>query len=313
MPIFHLGRKTPFRQGRLASTSNHVLSSRDYRRSRFFAELRSEKGCYIATRMSQSPERESPEKESLEKEVEAVVENGEEIREDRMEDVEKDEVNGAHDDNEEKSDREVERSPSPRARSASPARDISPDSRSRSPVCRGRSDSRDRARSDSRENRRKRSRSDSRDNRRAKYSRSRSRDRDARRRSRSRDRYRSRRSPSPRRDRYRSSRYSPERRRRSPIAPYYNRPRRTPPRHGTTLFVAGLNFVTSEREVESKFEKFGPVREARIVRNPVNGESRGFGFVAMKYEEDVDAAIRALDGAEWQGRRLGVERARNVK
>jgi RNA recognition motif-containing protein len=41
--------------------------------------------------------------------------------------------------------------------------------------------------------------------------------------------------------------------------------------------------------VEAKFEKYGPVREARIVRNPVNGESRGFGFVAMKYEEDVDA------------------------
>ena len=43
------------------------------------------------------------------------------------------------------------------------------------------------------------------------------------------------------------------------------------------------------QEVEAKFEKYGPVREARIVRNPVNGESRGFGFVAMKYEEDVDA------------------------
>ena len=106
------------------------------------------------------------------------------------------------------------------------------------------------------------------------------------------------------------------------------------------------------QEVEAKFEKFGEVKEARIVRNPVNGESRGFGFVAMKYEEDVDVvgicsrhiphaclstlfscsqslssfgkyspklcglwmqAIRTLDGAEWQGRRLGVERARNVK
>lgn len=43
------------------------------------------------------------------------------------------------------------------------------------------------------------------------------------------------------------------------------------------------------QEVESKFDKFGPVKEARIVRNPVNGESRGFGFVSMKYEEDVDA------------------------
>ena len=40
--------------------------------------------------------------------------------------------------------------------------------------------------------------------------------------------------------------------------------------------------------MEAKFEKYGPVKEARIVRNPVNGESRGFGFVAMKYEEDVD-------------------------
>ncbi len=48
--------------------------------------------------------------------------------------------------------------------------------------------------------------------------------------------------------------------------------------------------------MESKFDKFGPVREARIVRNPVNGESRGFGFVAMKYEEDVDA-VSAITSA----------------
>ncbi|CAL5220736.1 g2794 [Coccomyxa viridis] len=205
----------------------------------------------------------------------------------------------------------VDRSPSPRPRSASPARSVSRSPVDRSPV-RERSISRGRARSDSREPRRRRS--DSREVRR-RYSRSRSRDRgDYRRRSPSpRDRYR-RRSPSPRgyrggggRDSYRDS-Y----RRRSPPAPYYNRPRRTPPRSGTTLFVAGLNFVTTEREVEAKFEKFGAVKEARIVRNPVNGESRGFGFVAMKYEEDVDVAIRTLDGAEWQGRRLGVERARNV-
>ena len=51
--------------------------------------------------------------------------------------------------------------------------------------------------------------------------------------------------------------------------------------------------ISGAQEVEAKFEKFGPVKEARIVRNPVNGESRGFGFVAMKYEEDVDAVGNA--------------------
>lgn len=60
-----------------------------------------------------------------------------------------------------------------------------------------------------------------------------------------RDRYR-RRSPSPRGYRGRDS-HRDSYRRRSPPAPYYNRPRRTPPRSGTTLFVAGLNFVTTER------------------------------------------------------------------
>jgi len=107
--------------------------------------------------------------------------------------------------------------------------------------------------------------------------------------------------------------------------------------------------------VEAKFGKYGTCKEARIVRNPMNGESRGFGFVAMKYEEarscagpfppthsctplfrktrscwcahactgeadsaaataqDCDDAIKHLDGAEWNGRRLAVERARNIK
>lgn len=40
--------------------------------------------------------------------------------------------------------------------------------------------------------------------------------------------------------------------------------------------------------MEHKFEKYGDVVEARIVRNPGNGESRGFGFVEMKTEEGTD-------------------------
>jgi transformer-2 protein len=55
------------------------------------------------------------------------------------------------------------------------------------------------------------------------------------------------------------------------------------------------------------------VTEARIVKNPRTGESRGFGFLIMDSDDSVDRAIRHLDGREWNGRRLLVERAKNVK
>ena len=42
------------------------------------------------------------------------------------------------------------------------------------------------------------------------------------------------------------------------------------------------------QEVESKFGKHGDVRVARIVRNPYNGESRGFGFVEMADDHGTD-------------------------
>lgn len=44
----------------------------------------------------------------------------------------------------------------------------------------------------------------------------------------------------------------------------------------------------SVQEVQRKFEKYGDVTLSRIVRNPVNGESRGFGFVDMKDDEGAD-------------------------
>lgn len=79
------------------------------------------------------------------------------------------------------------------------------------------------------------------------------------------------------------------------------------------MFVAGLNFICTEKELERKFDAFGPVKEARVVKNPSTGESRGFGFVIMTDDKDVDDAIADLNGAEWNGRRLLVERARHKR
>lgn len=48
------------------------------------------------------------------------------------------------------------------------------------------------------------------------------------------------------------------------------------------------------QEVQKKFEKYGDVTLARIVRNPVNGESRGFGFVDMKDDDGADEVFPAI-------------------
>lgn len=88
---------------------------------------------------------------------------------------------------------------------------------------------------------------------------------------------------------------------------------RTPPRRGLQLFVAGFNFIANEKDVERRFEKYGRVKEVRVVRNPHTGESRGFGFVVMTREEDADEAARDMNGRDWNGRRLLVEIAKNPR
>ncbi|GIL46570.1 hypothetical protein Vafri_3554 [Volvox africanus] len=151
----------------------------------------------------------------------------------------------------------------------------------------------------------KRARSQERDVRRRSPSRSRSRDRDFRRRSRSRSRDR-RRSRSRSRDRRGRSR--------SPGVRYgMPPPGRTPPRVGTQLFVAGINFICNEQDLERKFSRYGRVKEARVVRNPITGESRGFAFVAMSSETEAADAIRDMNDREWNGRRLLVQIARNPR
>ncbi|KXZ53050.1 hypothetical protein GPECTOR_8g45 [Gonium pectorale] len=88
---------------------------------------------------------------------------------------------------------------------------------------------------------------------------------------------------------------------------------RTPPRVGTQLFVAGINFITNERDLEQRFSRYGRVKEARVVRHPSSGESRGFAFVVMSGETEAEDAVRDMNGRDWNGRRLLVEIARNPR
>ncbi|KAK9268905.1 hypothetical protein L1049_000670 [Liquidambar formosana] len=118
-------------------------------------------------------------------------------------------------------------------------------------------------------------------------------------------------------------RYSP--RHRSPPSGHHSRhrsPRKRPwsPPHnrstgigrpGKNLFVAGFSFLTTERDLERKFSRYGRVRDVRIVRDKRSGDSRGFGFLSLERDEEADAAIRALDKTEWNGRIVLVEKSKS--
>ncbi|CAN6218981.1 unnamed protein product [Urochloa humidicola] len=132
------------------------------------------------------------------------------------------------------------------------------------------------------------------------------------------DRSRSR-SPHRRDHHRRSPRHSP--RRRSPSSSRrHHSPRRhwSPPANrktglgkpGKNLFIAGFSYATTERDLEKKFCKFGRVTSARVVRDKRTGDSRGFGFLSLEKDEDADAAIRACDETEWNGRIILVEKSK---
>ncbi len=75
------------------------------------------------------------------------------------------------------------------------------------------------------------------------------------------------------------------------------------------LFVGGLSWDTTAEELRRLFEPLGEVSEATIVTDRDSGRSRGFGFVTMADTAAGKQAMRELDGAELDGRRIKVNPA----
>jgi cold-inducible RNA-binding protein len=78
----------------------------------------------------------------------------------------------------------------------------------------------------------------------------------------------------------------------------------------TKLYVGNLSYNITENDLQDLFSKHGPVTEANLIVDKVSGRPRGFAFVTMATKEGADAAIQALNGADWDGRALTVNEAR---
>ncbi|KAL7950600.1 hypothetical protein V8C42DRAFT_340221 [Trichoderma barbatum] len=75
------------------------------------------------------------------------------------------------------------------------------------------------------------------------------------------------------------------------------------------LFIGGLAWHTEEATLRQKFEEFGVVEEAVVVKDRDTGRSRGFGFVRYVQEADAQAAIAAMNNVEFDGRTIRVDKA----
>jgi RNA recognition motif-containing protein len=56
--------------------------------------------------------------------------------------------------------------------------------------------------------------------------------------------------------------------------------------------------------------EYGTVKRVQLPTDRETGRLRGFGFVEMESDAQEEAAIEALDGAEWMGRDLKVNKAK---
>jgi RNA recognition motif-containing protein len=74
------------------------------------------------------------------------------------------------------------------------------------------------------------------------------------------------------------------------------------------LYVGNLPFNTTADDLREAFSQHGTVASAAVISDRETGRSRGFGFVEMS--DGGEAAIAALDGQDFQGRRLTVNEAR---
>jgi RNA recognition motif-containing protein len=82
---------------------------------------------------------------------------------------------------------------------------------------------------------------------------------------------------------------------------------------GKILHVSGLSQRTRDIDLENRFAKYGKVIDCKVVRDKRSGMGRGYAFVTMENDQQVDECINALNKSEFEGHTISVERARRSR
>ena len=78
----------------------------------------------------------------------------------------------------------------------------------------------------------------------------------------------------------------------------------------TKLYVGGLAYSVTEKELEDFFATKGTVVSVAVIKDRDTNQSKGFGFVEMGSDDDAKKAIAELNGKDLSGRNIIVSEAR---
>ena len=72
------------------------------------------------------------------------------------------------------------------------------------------------------------------------------------------------------------------------------------------IYVGNLPYTATEEDVTDLFAAYSPVERVKIITDRETGRSKGFAFVTLGDQSQLNASIEALNGHEFQGRALRV-------
>ncbi len=80
-----------------------------------------------------------------------------------------------------------------------------------------------------------------------------------------------------------------------------------------SIYVGNLAYEINKQDLHEVFNDYGNVQRVHIPTDRETGRARGFAFVELESEANEDKAIETLNGAEWMGRDIKVDKARPRK
>ena len=79
------------------------------------------------------------------------------------------------------------------------------------------------------------------------------------------------------------------------------------------IYVGNLDSEVNEKDLKEVFEEYGTVDSSQVIIDKFSGKSKGFGFVTMKDQSEANKAIKELNGATFENKKMIVNEARPKK